>query len=174
MQGILISLSIVAICFILLIFSLVFNVPKQEAAIADSPTITPIQVAEKPTETIMTANKERVTTPSGLEYIDIESGEANAATPSKGKTVIVHYTGKLDDENGKKFDSSRDRGQPFSFKIGVGQVIKGWDEGVMSMKVGDRRYLYIPPELGYGASGAGGVIPPNANLFFDVELIDVK
>jgi peptidylprolyl isomerase len=179
MQGILISLGVVAICFVLLIISLVFNVPKEKAAIADSPTVTtpstqtPIQLAEKPTESKMNSDN-IVTTPSGLKYVDIEQGEENAKSPSKGQTVVVHYTGQLDDENGKKFDSSRDRGQPFSFKIGVGQVIKGWDEGVMSMKVGDRRYLYIPPELGYGARGAGGVIPPNATLFFDVELIDVK
>ncbi|MGK7943872.1 MAG: FKBP-type peptidyl-prolyl cis-trans isomerase [Microcystaceae cyanobacterium] len=178
MQGILISFGVVAICFLLLIFSFVFNVPKQKAAIADSPTVTtpstqpPIQLAEKPQETTMSS--ERIKTPSGLEYIDKEQGEENAPSPSQGKTVVVHYTGKLDDENGKKFDSSRDRNQPFSFKIGVGQVIKGWDEGVMSMKVGDRRYLYIPPELGYGARGAGGVIPPNATLFFDVELLDIK
>ncbi|MGK7931303.1 MAG: FKBP-type peptidyl-prolyl cis-trans isomerase [Microcystaceae cyanobacterium] len=179
MQGILISFSIVAICFVLLIISVVFDVPKEKAAIADSPTLTtpstqpPIQLAAKPKESMMNS-EDIVTTPSGLKYIDIEQGEENAKSPSPGKTVIVHYTGKLDDENGKKFDSSRDRGQTFSFKIGEGQVIKGWDEGVMSMKVGDRRYLYIPPDLGYGARGAGGVIPPNATLFFDVELIDVK
>jgi peptidylprolyl isomerase len=111
-----------------------------------------------------------VTTPSGLKYIDVKEGAG--VSPEKGKTVAVHYTGTLED--GTKFDSSRDRGRPFSFKIGVGQVIKGWDEGVMSMKVGGQRTLIIPPDLGYGARGAGGVIPPNATLIFDVELLDVK
>jgi peptidylprolyl isomerase len=110
-----------------------------------------------------------ITTDSGLKYVDIQEG--TGASPKPGQTVVVHYTGTL--ENGKKFDSSRDRGQPFQFKIGVGQVIKGWDEGVGTMKVGGRRELIIPPELGYGARGAGGVIPPNATLKFDVELIRI-
>ncbi|HEY9162826.1 MAG TPA: FKBP-type peptidyl-prolyl cis-trans isomerase [Desulfomonilia bacterium] len=111
-----------------------------------------------------------VTTASGLKYIDVVAG--NGASPSVGKRVKVHYTGTL--ENGKKFDSSVDRNQPFSFIIGVGQVIPGWDEGVMTMKVGGKRKLIIPPNLGYGAKGAGGVIPPNATLLFDVELLDVE
>lgn len=111
-----------------------------------------------------------VTTESGLKYTDEKIGEGDS--PKSGKTVTVHYTGTL--ENGKKFDSSRDRNQPFSFTIGVGQVIQGWDEGVMTMKVGGKRKLTIPPELGYGSRGAGGVIPPNAELIFDVELLDVK
>jgi peptidylprolyl isomerase len=110
-----------------------------------------------------------VTTPSGLKYVDEVVGEG--ARPEKGKRVKVHYTGRLTD--GKKFDSSVDRGQPFEFTIGVGQVIRGWDEGVMSMKVGGKRQLIIPPGLGYGAQGAGGVIPPNAELIFDVELLGV-
>ena len=110
-----------------------------------------------------------ITTPSGLKYIDEVVGTGDS--PTKGKSVKVHYTGRLTD--GKKFDSSVDRGQPFVFSIGVGQVIKGWDEGVMSMKVGGKRQLIIPPELGYGARGAGGAIPPNAELIFDVELLGV-
>ena len=111
-----------------------------------------------------------VTTPSGLKYTDTVVG--TGTTAEKGKRVSVHYTGYLMD--GKKFDSSVDRGQPFQFVIGVGQVIPGWDEGVMSMKVGGKRTLIIPSNLGYGARGAGGVIPPNAELHFEVELLGVK
>jgi len=110
-----------------------------------------------------------VTTASGLKYTDTAVGKG--ASPTAGKQVKVHYTGTLED--GKKFDSSVDRKEPFSFTIGVGQVIQGWDEGVMSMKVGGKRKLIIPAKLGYGTSGAGGVIPPNATLLFDVELLDV-
>jgi peptidylprolyl isomerase len=110
------------------------------------------------------------TTASGLKYVDYEVG--TGASPTAGQKVSVHYTGTLTD--GSKFDSSVDRGQPFEFTIGVGQVIKGWDEGVMSMKVGGKRKLIIPPDLGYGAAGAGGVIPPNATLLFDVELLGVN
>ncbi len=113
---------------------------------------------------------ETVTTPSGLQYKDLVVG--TGATPQKGQNVKVHYTGTL--ENGTKFDSSRDRGEPFQFRIGVGQVIKGWDEGVITMQVGGRRELIIPPNLGYGARGAGRVIPPNATLVFDVELLGVS
>ncbi|MBS0017839.1 MAG: FKBP-type peptidyl-prolyl cis-trans isomerase [Arthrospira sp. SH-MAG29] len=111
-----------------------------------------------------------VTTDSGLQYVDLQKG--TGASPQPGQTVTVHYTGTLKD--GTKFDSSRDRNRPFSFTIGVGQVIKGWDEGVASMQVGGRRKLIIPADLGYGDRGAGGVIPPNATLIFDVELLKIS
>jgi FKBP-type peptidyl-prolyl cis-trans isomerase len=109
-------------------------------------------------------------TPSGLRYVDRTIGTGDLAVV--GKTIAVHDTGWL--ENGKKFDSSVDRGQPFSFPLGAGRVIKGWDEGVAGMKVGGKRTLTIPANLGYGARGAGGVIPPNATLIFDVELLGVR
>jgi peptidylprolyl isomerase len=112
---------------------------------------------------------EETTMPSGLRYVDEVVGTGDA--PSRGKKVKVHYTGTL--TTGKKFDSSHDRREPFEFTIGVGQVIKGWDEGVMSMKVGGRRTLMIPAALAYGPRGVGGVIPPNAELNFDVELLGV-
>ena len=112
---------------------------------------------------------EETTLPSGLRYTDAVVGQGDS--PSKGQRVRVHYTGLL--TNGKKFDSSVDRGQPFEFTIGVGQVIRGWDEGVISMKVGGKRQLIIPPDLGYGARGAPPVIPPNAELIFDVELLGI-
>jgi peptidylprolyl isomerase len=114
------------------------------------------------------------TTADGLQIIDTQVG--TGASPKTGQTVVVHYTGWLyvNGKKGKKFDSSRDRGQPFEFPIGQQQVIPGWDEGVATMKVGGKRTLIIPPELGYGANGAGGVIPPNATLIFDVELLGVK
>lgn len=115
-----------------------------------------------------------VTTPSGLKYIDLKVG--TGASPRTGQTCVMHYTGWLyeDGKKGAKFDSSVDRNEPFEFKIGMGQVIRGWDEGVATMKVGGKRTLIIPPALGYGARGAGGVIPPNATLLFDVELLGVK
>jgi peptidylprolyl isomerase len=111
-----------------------------------------------------------ITTASGLQYRDVEVGTGES--PKAGQQVTVHYTGTLTD--GKKFDSSRDRNSPFTFIIGVGQVIRGWDEGVLSMNVGGRRILTIPADLGYGARGAAGVIPPNATLVFDVELLSVR
>ncbi|WP_415840364.1 FKBP-type peptidyl-prolyl cis-trans isomerase [Roseateles saccharophilus] len=113
------------------------------------------------------------TTASGLQYEDRVVGEG--AEGLKGQRVAVHYTGWLykDGMRGKKFDSSKDRGQPFKFRLGGGEVIQGWDEGVQGMKVGGTRMLVLPPELGYGAHGAGGVIPPNATLLFEVELLSV-
>lgn len=123
-----------------------------------SSTSAPTKVSGQPT-----------TTASGLQYWDIAVGSGSTAVA--GGVVKVHYTGWL--TTGEKFDSSRDRGEPFSFPLGAGEVIKGWDEGVAGMKVGGKRQLRIPPELGYGARGAGGAIPPNATLIFDVELLDV-
>jgi FKBP-type peptidyl-prolyl cis-trans isomerase len=111
-----------------------------------------------------------VTTPSGLKYWDLKKG--SGAVAKSGDSVQVHYTGWLTE--GKKFDSSVDRGSPFVFKLGAGMVIKGWDEGVAGMKVGGKRQLHIPAELGYGARGAGDAIPPNAELIFDVELLGVN
>lgn len=121
----------------------------------------------------------RVSLPSKLQYEIIAEPQAGAKSPQKGDAVQVHYTGWLADKNGnplmdKKFDSSIDRGQPFQFIVGIGQVIKGWDEGVLLMKVGEKRRLIIPAELGYGARGAGAAIPPNATLVFDVELLNVR
>ena len=110
------------------------------------------------------------TTPSGLKYEDLTEGTGAAA--KAGDTVDVHYTGWLTD--GTKFDSSVDRGRPFSFKLGAGKVIKGWDEGVAGMKIGGKRKLIIPSELGYGKRGAGRVIPPDAELHFEVELLRIK
>jgi peptidylprolyl isomerase len=114
-------------------------------------------------------------TSSGLRYQDLKQGDG--PSPKNGQTCVMHYTGWLWEggEKGKKFDSSVDRGAPFEFPLGNGRVIKGWDQGVATMKVGGKRLLLIPPQLGYGASGAGGgLIPPNATLLFEVELLGVK
>ena len=111
-----------------------------------------------------------ITTASGLQYEDITVG--SGATAAAGKSVTVHYTGWL--TNGTKFDSSKDRNEPFEFNLGAGQVIRGWDEGVQGMKVGGVRKLTIPASLGYGARGAPGAIPPNATLLFEVELLGVQ
>ena len=115
-----------------------------------------------------------VTTSSGLQYIDTKPG--TGAQPKQNQTAVVHYTGWLYENGvkGRKFDSSVDRNDPFEFPVGAGRVIKGWDEGVAGMKVGGKRTLIVPPQLGYGARGAGGVIPPNATLMFDVELLGLK
>ena len=124
----------------------------------------------------MTKQQEVNTLSSGLKYEILQAAPSTAQKPKKGQMVTVHYTGWLDENGapGKKFDSSVDRGQKFSFTLGVGQVIKGWDEGVADMKVGEKRRLIIPPNLAYGAQGVRGAIPPNATLIFDVELFEAK
>src|SRR6266404_4928175 len=139
---------------------------RRDLALDRPPAVTPSAMAQSPGKTM--------TTSSGLQITDSKVGAG--ATPKPGQTAVVHYTGWLyqDGAKGKKFDSSVDRGQPFEFPLGQRRVIGGWDEGVATMKVGGKRTLIIPPELGYGARGAGGVIPPNATLIFDVELLDVK
>ena len=116
------------------------------------------------------ANKNKGITDTGMKYEIIKEG--TGPSPVRGDSVTVHYTGWLED--GTKFDSSVDRKQPFTFKLGVGQVIQGWDDGVATMKVGGITKFFIPPELGYGSRGAGGVIPPNAKLIFEVELLSIK
>ncbi len=178
MRDVLISLSVVLSLIILLVTASFFN--NSPAAIADqsrgsaadlmieTPSSPPDNPLPSSNKTMTTENQ--VTTASGLKYTDEKVGDG--PSPEKGQTVEVHYTGKLMD--GTKFDSSVDRGKPFTFKLGVGQVIKGWDEGVASMKVGGKRNLIIPPDLAYGSRGAGGVIPSNATLDFDVELLGVR
>jgi FKBP-type peptidyl-prolyl cis-trans isomerase len=142
--------------------------PKPTAAAAPSPKPGG-SPAPSPSPSAGGATKERSMS-TGLTYTDLVVG--TGAEAKAGQTAVVHYTGWLMD--GTKFDSSKDRGQPFSFPLGGGRVIRGWDEGVAGMKVGGKRELIIPPELGYGARGAGGVIPPNATLKFEVELLDLK
>ncbi|MFW6316699.1 MAG: FKBP-type peptidyl-prolyl cis-trans isomerase [Cyanobacteriota bacterium] len=177
MREILVSFGVLVICVLVLIVAQVVDYGKQNSAIASpvsSPSVTDNSTSEKTLVALSledVAKKEEVnTTESGLRYVEVKEGDGKI--PEKGDTVVVHYTGSLAD--GKKYDSSRDRDRPFSFKLGSGQVIKGWEEGISTMKVGGRRQLIIPPELGYGQRGAGGVIPPNATLIFDVELLKVS
>ncbi len=175
MKEILVSLGLMLGCGILiLVFQFAVGTPDATAeAILPANSVATIvdRFTSAPSNLIaMDNNENQVTTASGLKYVELAEGTGE--TPTKGQTVSVHYTGTL--ENGKKFDSSRDRNSAFEFQIGEGQVIKGWDEGLSTMKPGGRRKLIIPAELGYGARGAGGVIPPNATLIFDVELLKVK
>jgi peptidylprolyl isomerase len=151
-----------------------FTRAKALMAFALAAALTGAFAACVPTTAMAQAVGKTITTPSGLQMTDSKIG--TGATPRPGQMCVMHYTGWLyqDGAKGKKFDSSVDRGTPFEFPIGKGQVIGGWEEGVATMKVGGKRTLIIPPSLGYGARGAGGVIPPNATLIFEVELLDVK
>ena len=185
MKDVLVSLSIVLFFSTILIVSAIFNgnssqstaiaapnpaVQSQQAKISTEVQPTATLAANTLQEISQMSSEKTITTPSGLQYVDVVVGKGDSPVP--GNTVVVHYTGKL--TNGNVFDSSVERGKPFAFKIGVGQVIKGWDEGVMTMKVGGKRTLTIPPDLAYGKSGAGGVIPPDSTLIFDVELLEIK
>ncbi len=184
MRDILISFAVLALCCGVLLVAQLTGKPG-EAIAAPAPTEVVIpaestQLAQGAADLLpdpaspsasesMTDNLTYTTTESGLQYADVVVG--TGAMPQQGQRVTVHYTGTLED--GTKFDSSRDRNRPFSFTLGVGQVIRGWDEGVATMRVGSQRRLIIPSELGYGTRGAGGVIPPNATLVFDVELLRI-
>ncbi|OHB74959.1 MAG: peptidylprolyl isomerase [Planctomycetes bacterium RBG_16_59_8] len=139
---------------------------KSEPVVSEGGDVKPSNrsAPEKPAEPAV------VETGTGLKYQELVVGNGNS--PQAGQTVVVHYTGRLED--GRKFDSSVDRGEPFDFIIGMGRVIKGWDEGLATMKVGGKRKLIIPPYLGYGALGAGGVIQPNATLIFEVEILEIR
>ena len=197
MREILISLGVLAACCVVLLVAQLTATPQPEAIASNLSTAdvaadvvamaepatkiaqaaadllpsaeTPSPMTEENLAEEALTEETLVTTDSGLQYVDITEG--TGAMPQAGQRVTVHYTGTLED--GTKFDSSRDRGRPFTFQIGVGQVIKGWDEGVSTMRVGGQRQLVIPAELGYGSRGAGGVIPPHATLIFDVELLRI-
>jgi peptidylprolyl isomerase len=176
LRNIFISVGIVLVCSAVLFLA---QITQRTSEVSAEPTqTTPAQATvadlpvpqESPSQMNPTNDADYITTASGLKYRDLQVGSGEE--PLVGQMVVVHYTGTLTD--GSKFDSSRDRNQPFSFPIGKGRVIKGWDEGVGSMKVGGRRELVIPADLGYGSKGAGGVIPPNATLIFDVELLRIQ
>lgn len=183
MREILISFGVMVVCCLVIWVAQLGNSAGGEAIAAELSQSTPVAIAPETGETLVAqadapeaapaaadASEEGVvTTDSGLQYVELVPG--TGAMPRAGQTVVVHYTGTLED--GTKFDSSRDRDRPFTFEIGTGQVIRGWDEGLSTMRVGGRRRLIIPPQLGYGARGAGRVIPPNATLIFDVELLRI-
>ena len=177
MKGILISFGIMAVAVLVIVVAQITGGQPAVASTGMQSTGAPSTGAPNQTEVkiaqaslINMSDSEIKETGTGLKYKVIVAG--TGAVPKKGDTVTVHYTGTLED--GTKFDSSRDRNDPFKFKLGVGQVIKGWDEGLSIMRVGDRYTLIIPADLGYGARGAGGVIPANATLIFDVELLRIS
>jgi peptidylprolyl isomerase len=184
LRDILISLGVMVVCVVFLVVAqftgrgndaIADQLPNSPTSTSNTPSSVLIAQSESGASDLMleddqtTEDQNVVTTDSGLQYVDLVEGEG--ATPQTGQTVFVHYTGTLED--GTKFDSSLDRNRPFSFRLGTGQVIRGWDEGISTMKVGGQRKLIIPPQLGYGTRGAGGVIPPNATLIFDVELLRI-
>jgi len=179
-REILISLGVIVVCLVFVVITQISQ-PKEAIALqaraemVQPPAAVTEQLAQLPVPTIddsenSSENSEAnvTTTDSGLQYVDLVEG--TGATPRSGQTVQVHYTGTLED--GTQFDSSRDSGRPFSFRLGAGQVIRGWDEGIATMRVGGRRQLIIPPNLGYGSRGVGP-IPPNSTLVFDVELLRI-
>lgn len=183
MRSIFISAAAILVCTLVLVIAQLTARPTEVSAAPApaAPTVQVVQSAQsepaipEPVSTLASAkdlaplSSDYTSTPSGLEYRDIKVGDG--ATPNPRQLVSVHYTGTL--TNGKKFDSSRDRNEPFTFPVGAGRVIKGWDEGVASMQVGGVRELRIPPSLAYGSRGVPGVIPPNSTLLFEVELLDV-
>ena len=175
MRGILLSVVLVLVCVTVLVLAQLGGTKDTTVVAQVNQTLSASTGAIEENKNLLasdtvTDTTKTITTPSGLKYSIVTEGQGE--TPKPGQTVKVHYVGTLED--GTKFDSSRDRGQPFKFKLGVGEVIKGWDEGVATMKVGEVRKLIIPSDLGYGARGAGGVIPPNATLIFEVELLGIE
>lgn len=165
-------MRLLLVVFIFVLFSNSFGINNQVVSKAEDQNKSKQKTVEVKEKKKMKQGEDLkiITTKSGLKFIDEVPGKGQS--PMSGQTVTVHYTGWL--ESGKKFDSSVDRGEPFEFVIGIGQVIKGWDEGVSTMKTGGKRKLIIPSQLAYGSQGAGSLIPPNATLVFDVELLGVK